>query len=120
MNWTIGDTPKWDREGEIRRARNLITDKQLVSFFRSISKTDRTLAVRIMNNHLDDGDTLDDVFYTGNEYGFLLNVKRTSDSGFKIDFGCMAAPLAGDGGKWKVKFDGERVVHVEEIATWIS
>lgn len=67
------------------------------------------------------GDSLDAIFYDGDESGYSLSVDRVSPTMFLIACGCQAAPLAGDGGEWTVRFDADgQVVSVEPGLCWTS
>jgi hypothetical protein len=79
------------RENEIEKARRVIDDSPL--------------AVKLINESLDKGDSLDEIFFTSDEYGYSISVTRLEDLTFKISFGCQVAPLAGDGGVGEVEFD---------------
>jgi len=109
------------REHDIRKARRMITDSQLTEFLRAIQNESSVFAVELINDHLDKGESLDSIFYTGDGGGFLLSVERGVNSSFKISFGCEAGPLCGDGGEWQVKFDVRgQVVSVEGSIVWVS
>ena len=108
------------REKAVRKARSRISDKQLTEFFRSI-RNGGVLAARLINDQLDQGKSLDEIFYTGDGYGYSLDVKRLSGSRFAISFGCQAGPTAGDGGGWDVEFDEHgQVVAVDGGVLWVS
>ena len=107
------------REKRIRIARIIISDERLLAFLRAIRGKTCLLAVKLINEDLDKGNQLDDIFYTGEEYGFTLDVKQKSESSFKIAFGCIPGPNVGDGGEWKVCFDGNKVISVKNIELWI-
>ncbi len=103
-----------ERERDVRRARSRISDEQLIAFLRAIRDDEAVFAAQLINEQLDKGESLDAIFCTGDEFGFLLDVKRRSGSNFQIFFGCHAAPLAGDAATWKVQFDGRGQVESVE------
>ncbi|MFA6314320.1 MAG: restriction endonuclease [Sterolibacterium sp.] len=109
------------RETAVKEARQLITDEQLVEFFRASLGTGRPpRASGAVNRHLDAGANVDSIFYTGSDYGYNLSVKK-SGSTLHISFGCVAGPEAGDGGHWVVTLDDRG--HVETVdggVSWIS
>jgi hypothetical protein len=107
------------RERSVRAARKLLSDQRLASFFHAI-RDSGVSAAAFMGRHLDGGESLDDIFYTGNEFGYTLSVRRRSGASFDITFGYQAAPLAGDGGEWCVSFDGDRVRSLHAGSEWIS
>lgn len=115
------------REISIYESRKKISDRRLITFFRSIStKIDignqrNIIAVSSVNKNLDSGLMLNEMFYTKNEYGYSLLISKQSDYLFEIEFGCCVGPTAGDGGKWSVAFNEED--GVESLSggmTWIS
>jgi hypothetical protein len=108
------------REQRIREAREMISDARLTAFLKAIRSPREVLAAKLINDDLDKGERLDDIFYTGDEYGYLLSVTRESESRFEISFGCAAGSLAGDGGEWQVSFDGDAVQSVSGGGFWIS
>jgi hypothetical protein len=97
-------------EERIRKARQLLSDEQLTAFFRAIRGDTKVLAVKFINEKLDNSVSLDKIFYTGEIFGYTLSVRKLAgEARFKISFG-YAAFDAGDGGEWKVKFNGNQVV----------
>ena len=110
------------REQRIHAARQLISDERLVAFFRAADGMENrdVLAVRLICQALSDGETLDDIFYDDDDFGYSLAVERTSASSYRIDFGCQVDPLVGDGGEWKVSFTGDEVACISRGTTWIS
>ena len=107
------------REKQISWARKSLSDEQLVAFFKAAQGND-VLAMELINRHVKEGSSLDDIFYTGGEYGYSLSVRKLSGSRLKISFGCQAGPLAGDGGDWKVKFDGDKILLIENDGVRMS
>lgn len=107
------------REKRVRAARWLISDERLTAFFRAIRENGDVIAVKLINEHLDKGEQLDDIFYTGEGYGYSISVKKISQSSFVITFGCVAGHDAGDGGNWQVSFAGDRVHSVHGGISWI-
>lgn len=106
------------REITIRQSRRLITDKQLTAFFRALRAEYGVIAINIINKHLDKGDALDSIFYTGGDDGFKLIVESEAYCCFDISFGCQAGALAGDSGSWTVAFDDvDRIVSIEGGST---
>lgn len=77
--------------------------------------------MRIVNEHLDSGESLEDILFDEREHGFELSVTSTAPNMFHVEFGCVVAPLAGDGGEWEVEFDAAgTVVQVTSRGYWIS
>jgi hypothetical protein len=109
------------RQQPIRRARSAITDQQLSNFFRAIRDKNTILAVKLINEHIDRGDSFDSIFNSSSDFGFTLSIRRRQNSTFTIYFGCIAGPEAGDGGEWLVEFNDQgRVLTIEETGQWIS
>jgi hypothetical protein len=107
------------RERSVRTARRKLSDEQLTAFLRAIRDSASLLAVTLINESLDAGEGLDGIFYDGDERGFSLSVTRVSRTVFRIQFGCLAGPLAGDGGEWDVAFDPQGgVVSVDPGSCW--
>jgi hypothetical protein len=108
------------RERQVRAARQLISDAQLIAFLRSVRRNSSLLAVELINEDLDNGESLDEIFYTRNEYDYLLSVRKLPAFGLLISFGCQAGPTEGDGGEWQVSFVGDLVNSVKAESFWIS
>lgn len=108
------------REARIEAAREQISDERLRAFFRAVRDAPDVVAVQIVNDLLDQGHPLDDMFYTGEDYGLELLVDRVSESQYMIAFGCTAGPDAGDGGEWNVVYDGDAVDQVHGGLSWTS
>ncbi len=106
-------------EERIRKARQLLPDEQLTAFFRAIRDDTEVLAVKFINEELDDGMSLDKIFYTGEIFGYTLSVRKLSGSKFKISFGYALGDV-GDGGEWKVEFNGNEVVLIEGNIRWMN
>ena len=108
------------RERRVRSARRLISDERLIAFFDAASRDAAPFAVELIGSNMREGRSLDEIFYSGNDHGFLLSVERISASDYHIEFGCQAGPEAGDGGEWQVSFDGNEVKNISGGKTWIS
>lgn len=109
------------RERDARAARQHLSDARLVAFLRAANESETgVFAISLICEVLDQGKTLDDIFYNGTDFGYMLSVDHMSESSFQIHFGCHAAPLAGDGGLWDVSFTGDEVASISIGSTWIS
>lgn len=108
------------REREVRTARRVLSDERLIAFFRAAGKVDAVTALTLINEQLDEGQSLDEIFFTEWREGYELSAVRIGDSTFKIAFGCHAGPLAGDGGEWRVAFVGNDVRALLGGTYWIS
>ena len=82
-----------------------------------------------MNEDLDAGETLDQIFYTGETDGFRLKIKRRSASSLQIEFSwTFEQHLAGSppssegaGGTWIVELDAAGGVQfLDEGMIWMS
>jgi hypothetical protein len=96
------------REKKFYKARQLLSDEQLVAFFKA-TQDKKVHAIKLINEKLDDGTSLDRIFYTGRVYGYVLSARKLSGSKFKISFGYAGGDV-GDGGEWNVEFNGNQVV----------
>ena len=108
------------RERQIRSARRLISDERLIAFFDAASRDAAPFAVELIGSNMREGQSLDELFYDGDESGFVLSVERISASEYRVEFGCQAGRLEGDGGEWQVSFDGNEVKTISGGMTWIS
>jgi len=94
------------RETEVRQARSRISDAQLTEFLRAAAQSEYCPpSIGLIKEMLDEGQSLDQIFYTGDEKGFSLSVKRFSDLRIRITVGGYFDPVAGDGSEWDVSFD---------------
>ncbi len=118
-----------ERHEKIRNARELLGDERLISFLRFVNeKSDRNIsisrdvyAVKLINRKLNQGLSLDEIFYTDSNFGFTLSVSELDELRFLIEFGCQAGPDAGDGARWYVRFNPDgRVALAMMILAWIS
>lgn len=114
----------------LAHARSLVGEGRLIAFLRA-AKNDRyrdLLAVQLINDKLDRGVSLDAIFnqrsssFDGDsvDYGYALSAESISEGVYRIHFGCMAGPDAGDGGSWVVAFDGDSVRSIDNEEIWIS
>ena len=110
------------REISAARALKVLGEDRFVQFIRMVaSDSDCPLAVRLLADQLSVGKSIEDSFFTGDDYGYRLSVKRLEDTRFEIEFGCQEDPLSGDGARWEVELaeDGS-ITRVAEIDSWIS
>jgi hypothetical protein len=102
---------RWlQREKEAAKARLELGDDRLLRFLQAT--LDPRFASKVMRwgvsgcehikEELAKGKGLDEIFYTGDKYGFILDAKRLGDRKYRVEFGCEAGPLAGDGAVWLV------------------
>ncbi len=110
-----------DSEIEVARARRRLGDERLLTFLRALREREDILACKLINEDLDQRKSLDEIFYTGKEFGFFLEVRGGRDGIFKITFGYAAPPTAGDWGTWKVQFNGDgQIIYMELEDQWIA
>ena len=70
---------------------------------------------------MDEGKSVDEMFYTGSEYGYGRAGKECEDGTFDLSFSCQVAPTAGDGGTWKVRFNrDDQISDMQTEDAWIS
>lgn len=109
------------REREARRAFTTLGEQRVLAFLRAVRDQSSCIAVRLINEHLDNDEPLEAIFLDGDEFGYGTSVKPTDRNRFDVRFGCLVAPCAGDGGMWEVEFDESgAVVHVTSTGFWIS
>lgn len=114
-------------------SRRRLGDARLIAFIRAAHEQDQEhgheiTALELACEHLDGGGSLDALFEPRPDthpemkghWGFHLTAKRGLDGAFTIAFGCQAGPLAGDGGEWRVRFEGNAVRELECLSTWTS
>jgi len=108
------------RELEARRAFDRLGPIRVRAFLDAIQIEGGCLAIALVGEQLAEGATPEAIFFDGEKYGFSLNVKGRGRK-FRISFGCVAGPMAGDGGEWEVEFDRDgRVVRCEGDTIWRS
>ena len=121
----LGDREQMTRIDRLkqRNARALarLGNDRALAFFRAARANSKCLAVTLLNEHLDEGDTLEQILVeTAETSCFNLDVNGRGNR-FHIDFGCSPAPLVGDGGEWDVTFDkANRVIACRSGGFWIS
>ena len=99
---------KTESELEVADARRHLGDDRVLTFLRACRDYEDILACKLVNEGIDKGKSLDEIFYIGrDEYGYLLEVRKLQDNKFDITFGFAAGPTAGDSGTWKVQFNSE-------------
>ncbi len=124
-------TPGWmtGRGQQIQESMELISEERLINFFRFVRgarggdffESGPERSIESINDWLDRGGNLEELLLVGNEYGYILRIKRLNDWTFVIDSGFLAGPLCGSGGMWLVEFDEfEQVVSAEDKGRWVS
>ena len=107
------------RERDTRKAVDRLGPIRVRAFFHALRPDEQVMAVRLVAEHLDAGESLESLFFDGEEYGFHLHVKGRGRR-FTIEFG-YAGGMVGDGGEWDVEFDAEgRIVRCEPGAMWMA
>jgi hypothetical protein len=109
------------RERQASRALRTIGEGRFVAFLRAAAVEPGCSAVGFFLNELGSGHPVKSIFVTGDPFGFSLSVEERPDGAWHVAFGCLAGPLAGDGGEWTVRFDESgSVSSIEAGAFWIS
>jgi hypothetical protein len=109
------------RELEARRSLDLLGLERFNNFVESVRGLTDPMAVRLFVGGLDAGESIEDLFFTGEELGYELSAKKLGTSRYRIAFGCVAGPLAGDGGQWEALFNDEgAVVEVSSVSLWMA
>ena len=108
------------RERDVAKAREVLGDERLIAFLRGC-EGDELLACRLILADLEGGKSLDAIFYTGDRFGYCLEVKNTGSNEFIVSFGCRAGLEAGDGGEWTVSYaPNGKIQTIESGECWIS
>lgn len=97
---------------QLRAARKLLSDTQLIAFFRAAGTEDHPRAPGIICRQLDRGLTLEAIFRPPPRPGLItavLKVVRLSPRTFHIKCGFNGAHV-GDGGEWRVVFTASGTV----------
>lgn len=113
---------------EITKARKILGDKRLLNFLRFMNEKGSTgrfmrdvHAVKLINKQLNRGQSLDAIFDKDSDFGYQLSVFKYDKLHYRIEFGCVAGELAGDGATWDVWFNlYESVSPAVMISFWVS
>lgn len=106
------------REENIEFARSKISDTKFINFLIAANETGEVFSIL---KNLDNGKSLDDIFYTGDEYGYELGVGKENDCTYIISLGYEYGFLAGGGNSWKVVYDSnDKVISFVKGMTWDS
>ena len=108
------------RENRICRTRKKNTDELLIEFLRVMGESPDTLAMKFINEALNEAKTLDEIFYQGGVYGFNLAARDFDESTIELEFGYQVGPLAGDGNYYWLIFDDDGNVSIEFGSRWES
>ena len=93
---------------------------RFLTFLRVVAPEAHCGAVRFFLEELETGKTPEQVFVTGDDFGYSLHARAMADGEFRIAFGCDAGPLCGDGGEWEMQFDENGDAAVVSAVFWIS
>lgn len=104
------------REHATQEARREISDSQILSFLRAIRGICKSRATELINQKLDEGESLDSLFYTGYPIGFSLIARQHTESCFEIYFGFLMGFSGGFGNWWKACFDRNGNVSAARMA----
>ena len=109
------------RERTAEEARTVLGDERFLAFLHSANEGLRVQAVKFILEALESGDSLDAIFYDGEDWGFRLDVDQLEEFRFSIEFGCEAGPTAGDGAAWAVEYDSQGdVVRCDISDVWMA
>jgi hypothetical protein len=109
------------RERIAARGLALLGIEPFVQFLRAVRDEDNCLATQLANTALDEGESVEEMFFTGERLGFELRVEQVGKRRLRVEFGCVAGPDAGDGGAWSVEVDDAgRLVGATVESIWIS
>lgn len=98
-----------------------LPDNWIINFLKSINTNSNILAVELALEDIKEGKTISELFLKENGFGFFIKTKESNNKyKYIIEFGCLVAPLAGDGGEWYVQFDEKgHVININEVSRWI-
>jgi len=108
------------REKRIYRARKKITDQLLLEFLNVMGENPDTLAMKLINQSITEGLSLDEIFYTGETFGYNLIARDIDEDTIELEFGYQAGFLAGDGNHYWLVFDDDGQVTIEFGEPWLS
>ncbi|MFN2111593.1 MAG: hypothetical protein ACK2TT_00595 [Anaerolineales bacterium] len=92
------------REYATSQVREWLGDDFLVDFFRRLKDLPYPRAVSLINQELDEGRTLDEIFSRQDGFGFYLRAWERDEDTIDLEFGYVAGPLAGDGASYVLTF----------------
>lgn len=106
----------------IYRARKKLGDETLINFFRVMGNQPDTKAISIINESLDDGQSLDEIFYDDHPLGggFFLIARDLDETTIELEFGYVAGPLAGDGNTYQLVFEEDGSYTIYPGYPWLS
>lgn len=93
---------------------------RFLTFLRVVAPGAHCGAVRFFLEELETGKTPEQVFVTGDDFGYSLHASAVADGEFIIAFGCSVDPLCGDGGQWQMRFDENGDAAVVSAVFWVS
>jgi hypothetical protein len=110
------------RERSVRRGLKILGGPdRLLNFFKAIRPDDDCTAVRLIVEEINSGQSIEAGFFTGDEFGFSLEVESADPGRYVIRFGCQPSPMVGDGGEWVVSFGPDGTIEsIECQSTWLS
>ncbi len=86
----------------------LVGRARLTQFLRTLQSDPHIFACQLINLHLRKGESLEEIFrQVSSDWfpsGYYLSAEQVAENDFLITFGYCAGGLAGDGGRWRVKF----------------
>jgi hypothetical protein len=96
------------REYATSQVREWLGDDFLVDFFRRLKDLPYPRAVSLINQELDEGRTLDEIFSRQDGFGFYLRAWERDEDTIDLEFGYIAGPLAGDGATYVLVFSSSQ------------
>lgn len=92
----VGDRPSpaprlrtvTSRERQARRAFSTLGEQRVLAFLRAVRNDGSCKAAGFVNEQLDNGELLEDIFFDGNEFGYRMSVKTRGPHLFEVEFGC--------------------------------
>jgi hypothetical protein len=107
------------REKLVQDARQLVSDAQLIAFLVAIRKRYGVRDAEYFASRFDRGDGLDQLFYTGEAWGYYLSARKAPDTALRIVLGCQDGPLSDEGSEWLVSFVGSDMASIRHVVSWM-
>jgi hypothetical protein len=119
------------REKQAKHALDILGRERFITFIYSLGQDQVCSAIISMNEDLESGHTVDNLFFTGEELGYALSVRKLGPDHFRIKFGGLFRPAVydddsfsgriGDGGVWEVRFEPDgQGIHINPEELWMT
>jgi hypothetical protein len=113
--------PVNEREELVAASLALLGIETFTNLMRSVRNDTPCLAVASANSLLDEGRTVQQLFFTGEADGFMLRVDEVSKNQFNVELSYITGSEAGDGASWGVLLDrAGSIVRATPTGFWIA